>query len=117
MRDDDVRLSEGERAAFDDLARRLSDDRVERDEHRHRWPRRCDRRTRRTAASWLLIAVGGAALLTGLFLVNLWLDGAGLLILLFALQRLTRRWNWARTVLWWRRRDVPPSPPDHMWEP
>ena len=110
MRDDDVGLSEGERAAFDELARRLTDERTA---LRDRW-RRFDR-GRRTVASWLLAAAGGAALLTGLFAGNLSLDGVGLLILLVAVHRLTRRWNWARTVLWWRRGPTPP--PDHMWEP
>ena len=117
MRDDDVGLSEGERAAFDDLARRLTDDRVERNERRHRRQRRFDRRRRRTVTSWMLLTAGCAALLTGLFAGHLWISGAGVLVLVTALHRLTRRWNWARTVLWWRRQGAAPPPPDHMWEP
>src|SRR5215218_2183508 len=81
VRDDDVGLSEGERAAFDDLARRLTDVRVERNEHRHR---RFDRWRRRTVMSWMLLTAGGAALLTGLFAGNLWISGAGVLVLVTA---------------------------------
>ena len=116
MRDDDVRLSESERAAFNDLARRLSADRVGGSAH-HPRRRRFDRRFWRTAASWLLVVAGSATLLAGLFAGNLWFDGAGFLILLATLHQLTRRWNWARTLLWWRRKGATPPPPDHMWEP
>jgi hypothetical protein len=109
MRDDDVRLTDGERAAFEDLARRLTDDGVERDAGAA--SRRVFSRTsRRLTLAWMLVAIGVAGMVAALLTAAVWAGGGAVLVLVIGVHQLTRRWNWSRLRRWWKRRPAePPS--------
>ena len=116
MQDDDVRLSDGERAVFDELARRFTEDRFAYNVGHSPW-RSLDRRSWRIVRSWVLVVAGVGVLVTGLIVGAACLGAAGFVALVVALQRLTRRWNSARLLLWWRRQATPQEQPEHLWEP
>jgi hypothetical protein len=109
--DDDVRLTDGERAAFAELARQLTDDRTARRSRLTTW-HTLPQPIRRAALAWLLVVGGIAGLVAALVTAPVWIGGVAFVVLVVGLHLLTRRWNWLRLLRWWSRR--PPEPPSAM---